>query len=206
MDTVALRYAEALFALAKEENAIKQYQKDMEAVEAVFHDKSILQFFSHVAIQDEDKYQVLKQSFHGKIQTYVYQFLLLLIKKRRIQCVLLICQQFQQLCYDALGIQVGKVWSAYELTEDQVGFNKYFIVEGAEVQLMFFEGLLLSVSVPEKVELTITETDAAIKGAPSNQTKDAVTETGLSLRVPQFIEPGEKIVVFSTDGKYAGRA
>ena len=120
MDTVALRYAEALFALAKEENAIKQYQKDMEAAEAVFHDKSILQFFSHVAIQDEDKYQVLKQSFHGKIQTYVYQFLLLLIKKRRIQCVLLICQQFQQLCYDALGIQVGKVWSAYELTEDQI--------------------------------------------------------------------------------------
>ena len=87
-----------------------------------------------------------------------------------------------------------------------MGLNKYFIVEGAEVQLMFFEGLLLSVSVPEKVELTITETDAAIKGAPSNQTKDAVTETGLSLRVPQFIEPGEKIVVFSTDGKYAGRA
>ena len=51
----------------------------------------------------------------------------------------------------------------------------------------------MSVSVPEKVELTITETDAANqKGAPSNQTKDAVTETGLSLRVPQFIEPGEK--------------
>ena len=71
---------------------------------------------------------------------------------------------------------------------------------------MFFEGTLLSVSVPEKVELTVTETDAAIKGAPSNQTKDAVTETGLKLRVPQFIEPGEKIVVFSADGKYSGRA
>ena len=50
------------------------------------------------------------------------------------------------------------------------------------------------------------ETDPAIKGAPSNQTKDATTDTGLTLRVPQFIEPGEKIVVFSTDGKYAGRA
>ena len=105
MDTVALRYAEALFALAKEENAIKQYQKDMEAVESVFHDKSILQFFSHVAIQDEDKYQVLKQSFQGKIQTYVYQFLLLLIKKRRIQCVLLKCKQIQNIYYYAVSIQ-----------------------------------------------------------------------------------------------------
>ena len=96
-----------------------------------------------------------------------------------------------------------ETYDTYELTADQVDFNKYFIVEGAEVSLMFFEGELLSVSVPEKVELTVAETDPAIKGAPSNQTKDATTDTGLTLRV---IEPGEKIVVFSTDGKYAGRA
>ena len=99
-----------------------------------------------------------------------------------------------------------ETYDTYELDEAHLGFNKYFIVEGSEVTLMFFEGDLLSVSVPEKVELTVTETDAAIKGAPSNQTKDAVTETGLKLRVPQFIEPGEKIVVFSADGKYSGRA
>ena len=99
-----------------------------------------------------------------------------------------------------------ETYETYELAEDQVGDTKYYIIEGSEVSLMFFEGLLLSVSVPEKVELTVVETDPAIKGAPSNQTKDAVTDTGLSLRVPQFIEPGEKIVVFTTDGKYAGRA
>ena len=93
-----------------------------------------------------------------------------------------------------------------QLSEEQIGFNKYFIVEGREATLMFFEGDLLSVSIPEKVELTVAKTDPAIKGAPSNQTKDAVTNTGLTLRVPQFIEEGEEIVVFSSDGKYAGRA
>ena len=99
-----------------------------------------------------------------------------------------------------------ETYDTYELSEEQVGYNKYFTVEGTEVYLVFFEGLLLNVSVSEKVELTIVETDPAIKGAPSNQTKDAKTETGLTLRVPQFIEQGEKIVVFSADGKYAGRA
>ena len=99
-----------------------------------------------------------------------------------------------------------ETYETYELSEERLDFNKYFIVEGSEVTLLFFDGELLSISVPEKVELTVTETDAAIKGAPSNQTKDAVTETGLRLRVPQFIEPGEKIIVFSTDGKYSGRA
>ena len=94
-----------------------------------------------------------------------------------------------------------ETYDTYELSEDQVGYNKYFIVEGSEVYLVFFEGLLLNVSVSEKVELTVVETDPAIKG-----TKDAKTETGLTLRVPQFIEQGEKIVVFSADGKYAGRA
>ncbi len=98
-----------------------------------------------------------------------------------------------------------ETYDTYELTEEQVGFNKYFIVEGSNAYLMFFDGMLLSVSVSEKVELTVVETDPAIKGAPSNQTKDAVTDTGLTLRVPQFIEQGEKIVVFTTDGKYAGR-
>ena len=72
--------------------------------------------------------------------------------------------------------------------------------------LMFFGGSVLNVSVPDRVELTVTETTPAIKGAPSTQTKDAITETGLSLRVPQFIEQGEKIIVTTADGKYSSRA
>lgn len=120
MDTIAKRYAEALFTLAQEENAVARYQKDIEKVEAVFQDQSITQFFSHVAIHDEEKYHVLDQCLKGQIETYVYQFLLLLIKKRRIQFILLICQQFQQLCYEYLGILVGKVWSPYELTQEEL--------------------------------------------------------------------------------------
>ncbi len=99
-----------------------------------------------------------------------------------------------------------QTFDTYELTSEQIGFNKYFILEGNEIMLMFFEGNVLSVSVPDKVELTVTETSPAMPGAPSTQTKDAVTETGLSLRVPQFIEQGEKIIVSTIDGKYTSRA
>ena len=55
-----------------------------------------------------------------------------------------------------------ETYDTYELSEDQIGFNKYFLVEGEEASLVFFEGMLLSVSVPEKVELTVAETDPAI--------------------------------------------
>ena len=99
-----------------------------------------------------------------------------------------------------------ETYDTYELGEDQIGDNKYFILEGTDIMLMMFDGQVISVQVPDKVELTVTETSPAIKGAPSTQTKDALTETGLTLRVPQFIEEGEKILVSTIDSKYAGRA
>ena len=99
-----------------------------------------------------------------------------------------------------------ETFETYDLTEEQIGFNKYFIVDGLEVSLMMFEGQVLTVSVPAIVNLKVTETSPGIKGASNNQTKDAVVETGLSLRVPQFIEEGELIAVSTADGKYSSRA
>ena len=99
-----------------------------------------------------------------------------------------------------------ETFDTYELSAEQIGDNKYYILEGFEIMLMFFEGNVLSLSVPDKVELTVTETTPAIPGAPSTQTKDATLETGLVLRVPQFIEQGEKIIVSTADGKYTSRA
>ncbi len=99
-----------------------------------------------------------------------------------------------------------ETFETHELSEEQIGMNKYFLIEGMDVILQIFEGQVLAISVPDKVELTVVETTPAIKGAPSSQTKDAVTDTGLNLRVPQFIEEGEKILVSTADGKYSSRA
>ena len=99
-----------------------------------------------------------------------------------------------------------ETYETYELSAEVIGDNKYYLVEGMELSLVFFEGDLLTVNVPDKVELEIVETTPAIKGAPSTQTKDAVTNTGLTLRVPQFIDQGERIIVSTADGSYSSRA
>ncbi len=99
-----------------------------------------------------------------------------------------------------------ETYEQYELDESKIGDNKYYLIDGMEVYLMIFDGDVLNISVPDKVELTIVETTPAIKGAPTTQTKDATTDTGLTLRVPQFIEQGEKILVSTADGKYSSRA
>ena len=114
-----------------------------------------------------------------------------------------------QYSYESGGVYYfmdNETYDMYELDEAQVGFNKNFLTEGMNVGLVFFEGECLTISLTGKVEVTIVETTPAIKGAPSTQSKDAVTDTGLTIRVPQFIAQGEKVLVNTEDGKYAGRA
>ena len=75
------------------------------------------------------------------------------------------------------------------------------------VMVSFFQGELLGVILPDKIEMTVTETEPAVKGnTTNNATKDAKVETGLNVRVPLFIEQGEKIIISTADGKYVSRA
>ena len=79
--------------------------------------------------------------------------------------------------------------------------------ENLNVDISFYQGELLGVILPDKIEVTVTQTEPAVKGnTTNNATKDAVVETGLSVRVPLFIEQGENIVISTSDGKYVSRA
>lgn len=99
-----------------------------------------------------------------------------------------------------------KTYETYELSADQIGDNKYYILEGMELSLRFFESEVLGLLLPDKVNLTITETTPAAPGASSTSTKDATLETGLRIRVPQFVKEGDKVIISTIDGTYCGRA
>lgn len=138
MDIISSRYAESLFELAKEEGTIETYSKDMLKVQEVFStDSSFVQFFSHVAIEDEIKINLLDKSFNGQVSLYVLNFLKLLVSKRRIRHILDICKHFQSLCNDYFGIKVGKVYSAYNLTKEEITKieNAMSLKENKKVQL-----------------------------------------------------------------------
>ena len=117
MNAIANRYAESLFEIAKEEHAVKAYQEDMEKVQEVFVDSSIVRFFSHYGVTDELKMSVLKQSFEKQVGTYVYNFLLLLIKKEELLIFVKFVLNFNLYVIDYFGIKVGKVYTPYELSD-----------------------------------------------------------------------------------------
>lgn len=99
-----------------------------------------------------------------------------------------------------------ETFETYELSSEKIGDYKYYLLEGMEIALRFFEQEVLDVVLPDKVELTITETTPATPGAASTSTKDATLETGLKIRVPQFIKEGDKVLISTIDGSYCGRA
>ena len=93
-----------------------------------------------------------------------------------------------------------------ELTKDQIGDDIKYLKENINVDLSFYNGELLGMILPEKIEYTVVHTEPAVKGnTTTNATKDAELENGLVVRVPLFIEDGEVIIVSTKDGKYDSR-
>ena len=79
--------------------------------------------------------------------------------------------------------------------------------EQLELDITMFDGEVLGIQLPDKIELVITQTDDAVKGnTATNALKDAICETGLKVRVPLFINQGETIIISTSDGKYVSRA
>lgn len=94
-----------------------------------------------------------------------------------------------------------------EIPMDRLVWEKNFLVPNLECNVTFFESELLGIMLPDKVDLTLAVCEPAVKGnTATSALKDATTETGLLVKVPLFIEEGEKISVSTIDGKYAGRA
>jgi len=92
------------------------------------------------------------------------------------------------------------------LDEELLKESIKFLLPNTLVQIEFYKEKPLGVSLPEAVELEVTETDPPLKGATaSGSGKPATLETGLVVTVPNFIETGEKIKVSTTSGNYLER-
>ena len=99
-----------------------------------------------------------------------------------------------------------ETYEQLELDESQISNEIKFLKEGLQVYITFYEGEMLGIELPEKIDYKITATEPAIKGnTATNATKDATIETGLLVRVPLFIDEGEEIIVSTKDGKYVSR-
>ncbi|MCZ0704081.1 elongation factor P [Natronobacillus azotifigens] len=99
---------------------------------------------------------------------------------------------------------------SYEQTEidaKQISYELKFLKENMEVNIISYQGETIGVSLPNNVELEVTETEPGIKGdTASGGSKPATMETGLIVQVPFFINQGDRLIINTSDGKYVSRA
>jgi len=93
------------------------------------------------------------------------------------------------------------------LSEETLGDAVEYLTEGLEVKLTFYEGEALDVELPTAVDLEVVEAEMAVKGdTATGANKQVVTETGLKVQVPLFVEKGDRIRVDTRNGAYLTRA
>ena len=93
------------------------------------------------------------------------------------------------------------------VSADIVADAAQFLVPNTKVTCEIYNGLMISFTLPNTVILTVTDTPPVVKGSTAtNQPKDAVLETGARVRVPAFVEPGERIAIDTRTGQYLERA
>ena len=101
----------------------------------------------------------------------------------------------------------AKTYEQVQLPRSALGDYVEYLKEQDAYKILFFEGVPISVDMPPAVELRVTEAEPAVKGdSVSNLTKNAIVETGLSVKVPLFIKEGDTIKIDTSSGEYLGRA
>lgn len=93
------------------------------------------------------------------------------------------------------------------LTPEAVGDAVNYLQENDEVQLMEFNGAVVSVSVANFVILPVVQTDPGVRGdTVQGGSKPATLSTGFVVTVPLFIKEGDKVRVDTRTGEYMERA
>ncbi len=93
------------------------------------------------------------------------------------------------------------------LTQAELGDALHFLKENMNIALLQFQGVTIGVDLPNSVELTVVETDPGLRGdTATGGTKPAKLETGYVVRVPLFIENGDRLIVDTRSGEYLSRA
>ena len=101
----------------------------------------------------------------------------------------------------------NETYEQVPVPEDFIGDNAKWLKENDVCQLLYADDDLMGVNPPMFIEVQITQTDPGFKGdTATNATKPATLETGAEIKVPLFINTGDKIRIDTRTGEYMERA
>lgn len=95
----------------------------------------------------------------------------------------------------------------FSLASETIGYLSNYMKDGDKVDVLYFSGQPVSISLPTKVELKVVSAPEGVKGnsAQGRVMKTAELETGVSIQVPLFIKEGDMIRVNTETEEYCER-
>ena len=107
---------------------------------------------------------------------------------------------------DQYNFMDNETYEQISLNIDVVGDSMKFVKENESCRVCSYKGSVFSVEPPMFVELEVTETEPGLKGnTATNTLKPATVETGAEIRVPIFVNIGDKIQIDTRTGEYLKR-
>ena len=106
---------------------------------------------------------------------------------------------------DQLVFMNMETYEQFSLSEKAVGKQAIFLKENLEIDVLFGEGMPLSIDFPKIVELQVTSAPPPVKGGSDTTYKEVELENGLKILAPQFVKEGEKVRVNVDDLAYLDR-
>ena len=112
--------------------------------------------------------------------------------------------------YEADGMYTftdNETYEQMELNKEQLGDALNYLKENMEVAIQSFKGRVIGITLPNSVDLAVTECEPSVKGnTATGATKMATLETGYAVRVPLFINEGDVLRIDTRTGNYIERA
>jgi elongation factor P len=87
-----------------------------------------------------------------------------------------------------------------------MGDDARWLRENMELELLLYEGEVIDYNLPLNIDLEVVEAEQGVAGdTATGATKEVVTETGVKVRTPLFVEVGDRIRVDTRSGEYVTR-
>ncbi|MBA4336430.1 elongation factor P [bacterium] len=100
-----------------------------------------------------------------------------------------------------------ETYEQFEIPLDFIEGSLPFLIDGTTIDGVFYEGKVISVELPPKMVFEVIQTMPGVKGdTASGGSKPATLETGLVVKVPLFINEGDKVRVNTESAEYVERA
>ena len=117
-------------------------------------------------------------------------------------------RDMQMLYNDADGYHFmdNETYENVTLQRELIGDPADFLKDGMRIAVQFHDNVPIGADLPAHVELKVEETDPGFKGdTATGTTKPAKLETGATVNVPLFVNPGDLIRIDTRDRRYIGR-